>query len=106
MSGRSVRSAGRIRRNTWTADSLQRTAPAESGLYWHGIAETKTQIERRCKSMAEMTEAAREARRAYKRAWNAKNRDKVKASQERYWERKAKQAQDNADAQKAGERQA
>ena len=51
--------------------------------------------------MAEMTEAAREARRAYKRAWNAKNRDKVKASQERYWERKARQAQDNADAQDA-----
>ena len=49
--------------------------------------------------MAEMTEAAKEARRAYKREWNAKNRDKVKASQERYWERKARQAQDNADAQ-------
>ena len=56
--------------------------------------------------MAEMTEAAREARRAYKRAWNAKNRDKVKASQERYWERKARQAQDNADAQDAKEGQA
>ena len=56
--------------------------------------------------MAEMTEAAKEARRAYKREWNAKNRDKVKASQERYWERKARQAQDNAGAQKAGERQA
>ena len=73
-------------------------------LAWNSGEQNKP--ERRCKSMAEMTEAAREARRAYKREWNAKNRDKVKASQERYWERKARQAQDNADAQKAGERQA
>ena len=28
-----------------------------------------------------MTEQAREARRAYKREWNRKNRDKVKAAQ-------------------------
>lgn len=47
-----------------------------------------------------MTEAAKEARRAYKRAWNAKNKDKVKAAQERYWERKAKAAAEKA---KAGE---
>jgi len=36
-----------------------------------------------------MTEQAREARRAYKREWNRKNRDKVKAAQERYWNKKA-----------------
>ena len=36
-----------------------------------------------------MDEKAREARRAYKREWNRKNRDKVKAAQERYWARKA-----------------
>lgn len=36
-----------------------------------------------------MTEAAKEARRLYRREWNRKNRDKVKAAQERYWERKA-----------------
>lgn len=36
-----------------------------------------------------MTEQAREARRAYKKEWNRKNRDKVKAAQARYWERKA-----------------
>ena len=42
-----------------------------------------------------MTEAAKEARRAYKRQWNARNRDKVKEAQARYWERKAaKAAQD------------
>ena len=38
-----------------------------------------------------MDEKAREARRAYKREWNRKNRDKVKAAQERYWARKAAQ---------------
>lgn len=38
-----------------------------------------------------MTDKAVEARRAYKRAWAKKNQDKVKAAQERYWERKAEQ---------------
>ena len=41
-----------------------------------------------------MTEQAKEARRAYKREWNRKNRDRVKAAQARYWERKAQAAQD------------
>ena len=36
-----------------------------------------------------MDEKAKEARRAYKREWNRKNRDKVRAAQERYWARKA-----------------
>lgn len=36
-----------------------------------------------------MTEQAKEARRAYKREWAKKNRDKVKAAQERYWTKKA-----------------
>lgn len=39
--------------------------------------------------MAEMTEQAKAARRAYRREWNRKNRDKVAAAQARYWERKA-----------------
>ena len=42
--------------------------------------------------MAEMTDAAREARRAYKRKWNRANRDKVKAAQARYWDKKAREA--------------
>lgn len=42
-----------------------------------------------------MTEAAKQARRDYKRAWNQRNKDKVKAAAARYWERKAaKAAQD------------
>ena len=41
----------------------------------------------------ELTEAAKEARRAYKRAWTRKNPDKVKAAQARYWARKAEAAQ-------------
>lgn len=38
-----------------------------------------------------MTEQAKEARRAYKRAWNKRNPDKVKDYQERYWNKKAEQ---------------
>lgn len=40
-----------------------------------------------------MTEQAKEARRAYKKAWNAANKDKVKAANQRYWERKTVEAQ-------------
>ena len=38
-----------------------------------------------------LDEAALEARRAYQREWRRKNKDKVKAQQERYWQRKADQ---------------
>lgn len=40
----------------------------------------------------EMTDAAREARRLYKRAWNQANKDKVKAAQTRYWIKKSNEA--------------
>ena len=36
-----------------------------------------------------MNEKAIEARRAYQREWQRKNRDKVRAQQERYWTKKA-----------------
>lgn len=36
-----------------------------------------------------MNDAAKEARRAYKREWQRKNKDKVKAYQEKYWNKKA-----------------
>lgn len=36
-----------------------------------------------------MTETAAEARRAYKRKWAKENPDKIKAQQERYWEKVA-----------------
>lgn len=39
-----------------------------------------------------MTEAAKQARRAYKREWNRRNKDKVQQAQARYWERRAQQA--------------
>lgn len=42
-------------------------------------------------------QAAAEQRRAYKREWNRKNRDKVKATQQRYWERKAAKALQGAE---------
>ena len=40
-------------------------------------------------SKKEITAAAAEARRQYQKAWYAKNKDKVKEYQQRYWERKA-----------------
>ncbi len=48
-----------------------------------------------------MTEAAKQARRAYKREWNKRNADKVKAAQARYWEKKAQTAQDQQQEQEA-----
>lgn len=36
-----------------------------------------------------MDNAARDARNAYRREWYRKNKDKAKAQQEKYWERKA-----------------
>lgn len=41
--------------------------------------------------MKEMSEEARAAARAYKKAWRERNRDKVRASTIRYWEKKAAQ---------------
>ncbi len=42
--------------------------------------------------MFENSDAARATRNAYHREWRAKNRDKVKAINARYWEKKAQQA--------------
>lgn len=39
-----------------------------------------------------MTDAAAEARRAYKRKWARENPDKIRAQQARHWERKAAEA--------------
>jgi len=38
-----------------------------------------------------MTEQAKEARRAYKREWARKNKDKIRKQQERYWTKKAQE---------------
>lgn len=43
--------------------------------------------------MTEKKEAARIARNRYMREWRAKNPDKAKAIRERYWEKKAMQAE-------------
>ena len=43
-----------------------------------------------------MTEKAAEARRAYKREWYKRNREKVKAQQDRYWAKKAEAAREPA----------
>ena len=37
-----------------------------------------------------MNDKAKAERNAYMRAWRKKNKDKVQAAQERYWEKKSK----------------
>jgi len=53
-----------------------------------------------------MNEQAKALRREYHRKWNQANRDKVRASMERYWERKAAKAAQEAEAQRQAECQA
>ena len=51
-----------------------------------------------------MTAEAMEARRAYKRNWAKNNRDKIRAAEERYWQRIADQAaadREEAEAEQA-----
>lgn len=43
-----------------------------------------------------MSDDARAARNAYKRKWAQENPDKVREHQKRYWEKKARQAAENA----------
>lgn len=38
-------------------------------------------------------ELIKQAKRAYKKEWRAKNKDKIKAANERYWLKKAQRAQ-------------
>lgn len=42
-----------------------------------------------------MNDKAKELKRQYEREWRRKNKDKVKAAQERYWERKASKSKLN-----------
>lgn len=44
-------------------------------------------------SLAKMSDEAVQARREYARKWREANPDKVKAAQKRYWEKKAKDLQ-------------
>jgi len=49
-----------------------------------------------------LSEQAAAARREYKRAWARNNPDKVKAQQERFWQRRAaQQAQETQEPQQA-----
>ncbi len=41
--------------------------------------------------MVQLSEGARRARNAYSRQWHARNRDKKREAQARYWERKAQE---------------
>ena len=46
--------------------------------------------------MSTLSDEAREARNAYLREWRHKNKDKVKAQKDRYWEKKAREARNEA----------
>lgn len=48
--------------------------------------------------METMSAEAAEKRREYKRNWNRAHPDKVRASQVKYWEKKAREAQEEQDA--------
>jgi hypothetical protein len=48
-------------------------------------------VRKEVKAAMTMTQAAVEARRAYKRRWNAQNRDRNREYMARYWEKKAAQ---------------
>ena len=48
-------------------------------------------VRKEVKEAVTMTESAAEARRAYKRRWNAQNREKNREYMQRYWEKKAAQ---------------
>ena len=52
----------------------------------------KTEDTKDTRNKKTMSEAAREARNAYKRKWAKENPDKVKAATRRYWEKKAQAA--------------
>lgn len=52
-----------------------------------------------------MTDAAKEARRQYKRQWAKNNPEKIKAQQERYWTKRAEEQAAQAAAQQEGGQQ-
>lgn len=53
-----------------------------------------------------LSEQAKEARRLYKKEWARRNPDKIRAQQERYWQKKAAQyVQKAQEARKADEAQ-
>jgi hypothetical protein len=48
-------------------------------------------------SSVELTSQERETRAAYYRAWRAKNKDKVKTYNQRYWQKRTAQKREAAD---------
>lgn len=58
----------------------------------------KILLHKKCMKMRgeTMNDKAKKARAAYAREWRAKNKDKVSAAHERYWEKKAREAEKTA----------
>ena len=53
--------------------------------------------------MTDFSEAAKEQRRAYKREWRARNRERVREYQRAYWERRATRAHDEMEGKREAE---
>lgn len=51
-----------------------------------------------------MTDAAKQAQREYMRRWRQKNPERVRAKNQRYWEKKARQLQAEKEAVNDGEK--
>lgn len=47
-----------------------------------------------------MSDAAREAQRAYYREWRKKNQEKIRENKRRYWEKKGKEMEANNEAKR------
>lgn len=70
-------------------------------LYYNMFVRQSTLMMHKILEVENMTDAAREARNAYRRQWAAAHPDKVREWQRRYWEKKAQQAEAEALAQEA-----
>ena len=72
-----------------------------SRLLWYNMHKKFLRRTKRRKEavMADISEAAKEERRAYKREWSAKNKDRVRAYNRAYWERRAQRLKAQAGAQ-------
>lgn len=49
-----------------------------------------------------MNDAASKAKREYMRKWRAENKDRIKAHQQKYWERKAAEQAEKEDGKNGG----
>jgi hypothetical protein len=71
-------------------------------VFWKGKGHIDSAGRRR-KAGKTMTDEARKARNAYKRAWAKANPDRVRAHQEKYWKKRAQELEARKEAQRKTE---